>query len=67
VLYTDGVTEATNEQDEEFGDERLTRCVEREKTHTSKEIIAAIVEEVTTFAGTRPQHDDITIMVLKVR
>jgi len=67
VLYTDGVTEATNELDEEYGDERLTRCVEREKTHTSKEIIAAIVEEVTAFAGTRPQHDDITIMVLKVR
>lgn len=67
VLYTDWVTEATNEQEEEFGEERLTRCVEREKTRTSKEIIAAIVEEVTTFAGARPQHDDITIMVLKVR
>ncbi len=65
VLYTDGVTEATNGQDEEYGVERLTRCVEREKNRTSKEIIAAIVQEVTTFAGTRPQHDDITIMVLK--
>jgi sigma-B regulation protein RsbU (phosphoserine phosphatase) len=66
VLYTDGVTEAMNGHDEEYGDERLTRCVEREKTHTSKEIIAAIVKEVTAFAGTQPQHDDITIMVLKV-
>ncbi len=66
VLYTDGVTEATNEQDEEYGVERLTRCLEREKARTSKEIIAAIVQEVTAFAGTRPQHDDITIMVLKV-
>jgi sigma-B regulation protein RsbU (phosphoserine phosphatase) len=66
VLYTDGVTEATNAQDEEYGVERLTRCVEREKARTSKDIIAAIVQEVTAFAGTRPQHDDITIMVLKV-
>jgi sigma-B regulation protein RsbU (phosphoserine phosphatase) len=66
VLYTDGVTEATNEQDEEYGVERLTRCVEREKIHTSRDIIEAIVKEVMAFAGTRPQHDDITIMVLKV-
>ncbi len=66
VLYTDGVTEATNEHDEEYGVKRLTGCVEREKTNTSREIIEAIVKEVTEFAGTRPQHDDITIMVLKV-
>jgi sigma-B regulation protein RsbU (phosphoserine phosphatase) len=67
VLYTDGVTEATNEQDEEFGEERLIHCLETYKTRTSREIIDSIVQEVTAFAQNRPQFDDITIMVLKVR
>lgn len=67
VLYTDGVTEAFNEKDEEYGDERLTACVEKNRAGTSREIIDAIVRDVTAFAGTRPQSDDITLMVLKVR
>jgi sigma-B regulation protein RsbU (phosphoserine phosphatase) len=66
VLYTDGVTEATNEQDEEYGIERLMKCAENSQSLTSQEIINAIVREVTAFAGTHPQHDDITVMVLKV-
>jgi sigma-B regulation protein RsbU (phosphoserine phosphatase) len=67
VLYTDGITEATNEKNEEYGTERLTSLAERMKKHTSREIIDAIVDDVTTFAHDRPQFDDITIMVLKVQ
>jgi sigma-B regulation protein RsbU (phosphoserine phosphatase) len=66
VLYTDGVTEAMNENDEEYGVERLTACVEAEKGRSSKEIIDALVRDITKFAGAKAQHDDITIMVLKV-
>lgn len=66
VLYTDGVTEAMNEKDEEYGIERLMKCVEDTKSLSSQAIIDAIVREVTAFAGTHPQHDDITVMVLKV-
>lgn len=66
VLYTDGVTEATNEKDEEYGIERLEQCVEGAKALSSQAIIDAIVHEVVAFAGTHPQHDDITVMVLKV-
>ncbi|PKL60615.1 MAG: serine/threonine protein phosphatase, partial [Methanomicrobiales archaeon HGW-Methanomicrobiales-4] len=66
VLYTDGVTEATNDQEEEYGVERLTDLAEQMKDHTSREIIDAIVADVTSFACGRPQFDDITIMVLKV-
>lgn len=67
VLYTDGVTEATNERDEEYGVERLMACVEASRSRSSREIIDTVVREVTAFAGTHPQHDDITLMVLKVR
>ncbi|PKG32378.1 SpoIIE family protein phosphatase, partial [Methanoregula sp.] len=66
VLYTDGVTEAMNAKDDEYGIERLMKCVEETKALPSQEIINAIVREVVAFAGTHPQHDDITVMVLKV-
>ncbi|MFA5269139.1 MAG: SpoIIE family protein phosphatase [Methanoregula sp.] len=66
VLYTDGVTEAADIKDDMYGTERLTACVEMNRSKSSREIIEAIVEDVTAFAGSRPQFDDITIMVLKV-
>ena len=66
VLYTDGVTEATNERDEEYGVERLSALVSASRGLPAKEIINAIVKDVTAFAGSRPQFDDITLMVLKV-
>ncbi|MBS1125742.1 MAG: protein,cache protein [Nitrospirae bacterium] len=66
VLYTDGVTEAADEQDGMYGTERLTACVEMHREETSREIIRAIVRDVRAFTGNRSQSDDITIMVLKV-
>lgn len=66
VLYTDGVTEAANEHDEEYGIGRLSALVEASKGLPTKEIISAIVQDVRRFTGKRPQSDDITLMVLKV-
>lgn len=66
VLYTDGVTEATDEQDREYGIERLTSIMHKSRNLPAKGIIAAVVNDITAFAGTRPQFDDITLMVLKV-
>jgi len=66
ILYTDGVTEAADERDDMYGTDRLTDCVYLNRAKSSREIIEAIVRDVTAFAGTRPQFDDITIMVLKV-
>jgi len=66
VLYTDGVTEAANMKDEEYGIERMTAVVAASRNLPAQEIIAAIVADVGQFAGSRPQYDDITLMVLKV-
>lgn len=66
VLYTDGVTEATNNLDEEYGTGRLTQLVETMHHRSATEIIDGIVADVTSFAMGRPQFDDITVMVLKV-
>ena len=65
VLFTDGVTEAINDQEEEFGEERLVRVVTENRTLPAPEILGKILEAITIFAGDRPQHDDITLMILR--
>jgi len=66
VFYTDGVTEATNERDEEYGMERLKEIIPKLLDLAAREMIDAIVKDVAAFAGDRPQFDDITLVVLKV-
>jgi CHASE2 domain-containing sensor protein len=67
VLYSDGVTEARNPKKEEFGEERLKKCVSQYRNLTAKEITDNIYKEILCFRKNAPQHDDITIMVLKVK
>jgi sigma-B regulation protein RsbU (phosphoserine phosphatase) len=66
VLYTDGFTEAMSEAGEEFGDERFRDMV---YTHSLKpkatDVLNAITDGVKTFAAKAPQHDDMTLIVLK--
>ncbi|HPM62699.1 MAG TPA: PP2C family protein-serine/threonine phosphatase, partial [Methanoregulaceae archaeon] len=66
VLYTDGVTEATNDRDEEYGVTRLRDIVMASRDLPAREIITTIVQDVIRFTGARPQFDDITLMILKV-
>jgi sigma-B regulation protein RsbU (phosphoserine phosphatase) len=66
VMYTDGVTEAFNEKYEEFGAEQLIRLAKDCRTLPAREVIDHILEAVRTFAGTTPQSDDITLVVLRV-
>ena len=65
VLYTDGVTEAINEKEEQFGQERLISVIRDNHTLPAQDIIARVQNEIMTFAGKQPQFDDITLMVLK--
>jgi sigma-B regulation protein RsbU (phosphoserine phosphatase) len=67
VLYTDGVTEARNTRKEEFGEERLKDAVSKYKTLPATDITKKIYEDILSFRGRAPQHDDITIIVLKIR
>ncbi|MDD5504361.1 MAG: CHASE2 domain-containing protein [Candidatus Omnitrophica bacterium] len=67
VIYTDGVTEARNAAKEEFGEDRLKDSVSRYKSLTAKEITENIYSDILRFRKRAPQHDDITIMVIKVK
>lgn len=66
VLYTDGVTEAINEKEEGFGKERLLKIIQKNRSLAAKEIVEKVQNEILMFAGTQPQYDDITLMIIKV-
>ena len=65
VVFSDGITEAMNEKQEEYGDERLEKLIERNSTLTSQELVSKILSDVQNFALGVPQFDDITMMVIK--
>ncbi|HET9221156.1 MAG TPA: SpoIIE family protein phosphatase [Roseiflexaceae bacterium] len=64
-LYTDGVTEAMDSRRRLFGEERLMEVLRRSHDLPPDQIIARIIEAVTSFAAGAPQADDITMVVLK--
>jgi sigma-B regulation protein RsbU (phosphoserine phosphatase) len=64
VLYTDGVTEAFNPDDEAYGTERLIGEVKAHGDGTAAALVERICSSVTSFARTAPQSDDITLTVL---
>jgi HAMP domain-containing protein len=66
VLYTDGVTEAMNEKEEEFGEDRLIKIIQDNTSLTAQDMLNMVQEEIITFAGKQPQFDDITLMIMKV-
>jgi serine phosphatase RsbU (regulator of sigma subunit) len=65
VFYTDGVTEAVNEDFDEFGLERLIQVVRLNRDGNSESIINSIKEAIGDHAGNTPQFDDITLVVMK--
>ncbi len=65
VLYTDGVTEAMNRQEEFFSDERLAGLLQQSVGWSPKQLIEGIVGEVRRFSAGFAQNDDITVVALK--
>jgi sigma-B regulation protein RsbU (phosphoserine phosphatase) len=66
VLYTDGITEAMNQQSDLFGDGRLGRLVAEHGHLDSGELRERILREIEAFVGAADQHDDMTMILIKV-
>jgi serine phosphatase RsbU (regulator of sigma subunit) len=66
ALYTDGITEAFNQAEEDFGEHRLIAALRRHRELPSQSLLASIVDEVRQFSP-HEQHDDITLIVAKCR
>jgi sigma-B regulation protein RsbU (phosphoserine phosphatase) len=65
ILYTDGVTEARNPNEELFSLERLIDIIGKHGHKSADELLNSIKEEVYSFIGTREQYDDITLVVME--
>ena len=64
VIYSDGLTEARNSQDEEFGADRLQAMLPRLRGLTAEECVRFIIGEVNVFLGRERPHDDLSLVVL---
>jgi phosphoserine phosphatase RsbU/P len=67
VLYTDGVNEAMNINDELYDYERFEKCMSRINTLTAKESTQLILNDIKTFTGEAEQSDDITLLILELK
>jgi sigma-B regulation protein RsbU (phosphoserine phosphatase) len=67
IFYTDGLTEATNRNLEEFGVDRLGEVTRSARRLSAEAIRNAIYDAVLEFAGDTPQADDLTLVVVKVK
>ncbi len=66
VLFTDGITEAMNPESDLFGETRLSRIVEEHGHLESSELRERIMREIEAFVGSADQHDDMTMILLKL-
>ena len=66
LLYTDGISEAMNGQSDWFGDARLADLAGAHADLTPEELRERILRDVHAFTGDAPQHDDMTMVILKI-
>jgi sigma-B regulation protein RsbU (phosphoserine phosphatase) len=67
TLFTDGVTEQENEGGEEWSTSRLREVILSHEREPAAALVAHITEAVATFAGAKPQVDDLTVVVVKIK
>jgi serine phosphatase RsbU (regulator of sigma subunit) len=66
VIFTDGVIEAVNRADEEYGEERLLSVLQSAGGAAPDQLLSRIMVNLDLFVGEARQHDDITCMVVKI-
>jgi sigma-B regulation protein RsbU (phosphoserine phosphatase) len=67
LLYTDGITEARDHCDEEFGEDRLAAALLEARRFDAHALFRHVLDRVTSFAGAGGFHDDATLLVVAVR
>ena len=65
IMYTDGVTEARNDKDEEYEEEGIIACVNKHKHSSATDILSSIFDDVILFSNNNIA-DDLTLIVIKV-
>jgi len=67
VAFTDGISEAMDSNDDEFDEARLIQAIEECETRTAADAITYILAHVDAFTAGAPQHDDMTLVVVRVQ
>lgn len=65
VIFTDGLVEAINEVDQEFGETRVLQALQSSPRETAENTLKNLLAAVDAFTGATRQHDDITLLVLR--
>ena len=65
VIFTDGIVEAENSKQEEYGEPELIRVIDRMSGGPPAELLRGLLVELDLFVGNTPQHDDMTCLLLK--
>jgi sigma-B regulation protein RsbU (phosphoserine phosphatase) len=66
VFYTDGITEAMNPESDLFGDARLGRLIGEHGHLDTADLRERILREIEAFVGAADQHDDMTMILIKI-
>jgi len=65
IIFTDGLVEAENIRQEEYGEVRLLTALEAAKSLGPSDLLKRLMIELDLFVGNTPQHDDVTCMLIK--
>jgi sigma-B regulation protein RsbU (phosphoserine phosphatase) len=65
ILYTDGISESKNKNEEDFGLQRLEEIIKNNPHQAAAQLVQSINDAVSVFSNNQPQNDDITLIVLK--
>ena len=66
ILYSDGFSEAMNEAHEQWGEQRLAEAALQFKGRPAQEVLDGLFAKAAEWAGEEPQHDDMTLIVVRV-
>jgi sigma-B regulation protein RsbU (phosphoserine phosphatase) len=65
VAYTDGVSEAMNADNEEWGEERFMEVIAPRRDIPARPLIEVLMNSADAFVAGAPQHDDMTLLVVR--
>jgi serine phosphatase RsbU (regulator of sigma subunit) len=67
LLYTDGLNEAENRQQEQYGEDRIIQMMRSLASQSTREMVEAIKADVEQFRDGAEQNDDLTMLVFRVK
>ena len=66
-FYTDGVSDAMDENQKEFGEERIRKSLKKYFDFSSEEIKVKLISDILNHVGNQPVHDDATMIIMKIK